>query len=257
MATHKKKSADQEAEQTISTQVNGTMESSESQSADSKLDKKIGKSREWTCLVYPESAPENWREILQQTFLEVYISPLHCRDTNPDGTPKKRHFHVVIAWAGPTTFSNARRIMETFGGVIEPRVVGSLRGICRYLCHLDNPEKAQYDPNEVVCYNGADWQTAINLKSDRYKSIEEMMEFCNKYRIDSFVTLATYAKAERKADWFRAICDGSAYIMREYCKSLKWQLEQDGCIETAEDIKTRIKLIDEELEGTNHESYDD
>ena len=257
MATHKKKSADQEAEQTISTQVNGTMESSESQSADSKLDKKIGKSREWTCLVYPESAPENWREILQQTFLEVYISPLHYRDTNPDGTPKKPHFHVVIAWAGPTTFSNARRIMETFGGVIEPRVVGSLRGICRYLCHLDNPEKAQYDPNEVVCYNGADWQTAINLKSDRYKSIEEMMEFCNKYRIDSFVTLATYAKAERKADWFRAICDGSAYIMREYCKSLKWQLEQDGFIETAEDIKTRIKLIDEELEGTNHESYDD
>ena len=149
--------------------------------------------------------------------------------------------------------------METFGGVIEPRVVGSLRGICRYLCHLDNPEKAPYNPEDVVCYNGADWQTAINLKSDRYKSIEEMMEFCNKYRIDSFVTLATYARAERKADWFRTLCDGSAYIMREYCKSIKWQLEQDGCIETAEDIKIRMKLIDErtESEATSDESNND
>lgn len=205
-----------------------------------RLDKK---SREWTCLVYPESAPDNWRELVQQTFLEAYISPCHDEDTNPDAELKKPHFHVVLAWAGPTTFQNAKDIMESFGGVIEPRVVGSLRGICRYLCHLDNPEKAQYDPKDVICYNGADWTTAISLKSDRYSAIEEMMDFCDHYQLHSFQALNTYARNERKADWFRALCDGGAYIMREYCKSLQWQ-KQDGGIMTIEDIKARMEDID-------------
>ena len=41
-------------------------------------------------MVYPESAPENWREILDETRMRWIESPLHDRDINPDGTPKKR-----------------------------------------------------------------------------------------------------------------------------------------------------------------------
>lgn len=209
-------------------------------------DEKIGKSREWTCLVYPESAPENWRELLQQTFLEAYISPEHNKDVNPDGNPKKTHYHIVLAWNGPTTFSNAKKICETFGGVIEPRVVGSLRGICRYLCHLDNPEKAQYDPSDVVCLNGADWTTAINLKSDKYKSIEEMQDFCVKYGITSYRVLSDYARKERKADWFRTLCDNGSLVMLQYIKSLQWEKETYGSIEPTEDIYQQIKKEESE-----------
>lgn len=218
-----------------------------------RRDLRIGKSREWTCLVYPDSAPENWKEILQKAFLETYISPLHDRDLNPDGTPKKPHYHVVLAWQGPTTYSNACEIAKEFGGIVEPRVVGSLRGICRYLCHLDNPEKAQYNPDDVICYNGADWDLVINLKSDKYRSLEEMMDFCNKYKITAFPDLNTYARAKRKADWFRTLCDSGAYIMREYCKSLQWQLENNGHIRDINEIEEIMRIV-EEREENKYES---
>ena len=54
---------------------------------------KDGRYRQWTIVVYPESAPENWRNLLNgQTWIE---SPLHDKDVNPDGTEKKSHWHIL------------------------------------------------------------------------------------------------------------------------------------------------------------------
>lgn len=205
--------------------------------------KKDAKCREWWCVVYPESAPSNWRDLVQQTFLEAFISPLHDKDFNSNGEPKKPHYHVVLAWPGPTTFTNAKNIMADFGGVIEPKIIGSLRGVCRYLCHLDNPEKAIYSQDDVVCYNGADYLTIINLQTDKYVSIEEMQDFCDKYHITSFVSLNNYARKHRKSDWFRALCDNAGYIMREYCKSLQYAI--DNNIDTSsEALEAHIAQVD-------------
>lgn len=233
----------------LNTSTNNIDEAANNVKAENKdTTKKDAKSREWWCVVYPDSAPENWRDLVQQTFLEAYISPLHDKDVNPDGAPKKPHYHVVLAWPGPTTYSNAKNIMAQFGGVIQPKVIGSLRGVCRYLCHLDNPEKAQYSPDDVICYNGADWLTVINLQTDKYNSIEEMQDFCSKYRITSFVDLNTYARKKRKADWFRSLCDGAGYIMREYCKSLQYCLDNNFGVRTIDDIEAHIAKVDLAME---------
>lgn len=244
METNEKKSASGKTEQTLKTTTT-TDNTSKKSKKQVKDDTKDIKSREWWCVVYPESAPSNWRELVQETFLEAFISPLHDKDLNADGTPKKAHYHVVLAWPGPTTFSNAKGIIEQFKGVIQPKKIGTLRGVCRYLCHLDNPEKAQYDPNDVVCYNGADWHTIINLQSDKYIAIEEMQEFCSRYRITSFMQLNTYARNHRRADWFRTLCDNGSYIMREYCKSLQWEIDNFGSPLSIEMIDKMIAAQDE------------
>lgn len=248
--TEKKKSpAGAKPKQDNSKNTTTSIAETEAKGNPASKEKKDAKSREWWCVVYPDSAPSNWRELVQETFLEAYISPLHDKDKNPDGTPKKPHYHVVLAWSGPTTFSNAKNIMGEFKGVIQPKVIGSLRGVCRYLCHLDNPEKAQYSPEDVICYNGADWNTVINLKSEKYTAIEEMQAFCDKYRITSFLILNTYARAHRKADWFRTLCDNGSYIMREYCKSMEWELQNSGSAPSIEDIDAMIEAIDAEDEA--------
>ena len=233
----------------VLTSKNATSSIEESaQNVKAETKKKDAKSREWWCVIYPESAPDNWRDLVQQTFLEAYISPLHDKDVNPDGIPKKPHHHVVLAWPGPTTFSNAREIMSQFGGVIQPKVIGSLRGVCRYLCHLDNPEKAIYSQDEVVCYNGADWLTVINLQTDKYLSIEEMQDFVDRYHITSFVVLNNYARKHRKSDWFRALCDSAGYIMREYCKSSEYAL--------ANNIDTSIEALEKHIAQVDSISVD-
>ena len=50
--------------------------------------KEIVKGRDWTFVVYPESAPENWRTILDETFMRWVESPLHDKDVNADGEIK-------------------------------------------------------------------------------------------------------------------------------------------------------------------------
>ena len=51
------------------------------------------KNRNWTFLIYPESAPNDWFEILQNTGLPFAVSPLHDKDFNPTGDQKN---HIII-----------------------------------------------------------------------------------------------------------------------------------------------------------------
>lgn len=67
------------------------------------IEKVIVKARYWWFVLYPESAREDWRDWLQSTGLPFAISPLHDKDKNPDGTDKKPHHHIIIAFNGPTT----------------------------------------------------------------------------------------------------------------------------------------------------------
>ena len=61
------------------------------------------KKRNWTIVVYPESLPENWKDILRESGLQVGISPLHDKDVNPDGSIKKPHYHLILIYSGPTS----------------------------------------------------------------------------------------------------------------------------------------------------------
>ena len=47
------------------------------------------KKRNWTFVLYPESAPSDWIEQLKLSGLMCAVSPLHDKDVNPTGEPKK------------------------------------------------------------------------------------------------------------------------------------------------------------------------
>ena len=58
------------------------------------------RTRNWVVIVYPESAPENWRSHLDDLHLEWIESPLHEFDVNADGEVKKAHWHVLLLFGG-------------------------------------------------------------------------------------------------------------------------------------------------------------
>src|SRR5699024_1690594 len=70
------------------------------------------KGRDWTFIVYPESAPENWRTVLDETHLRWIESPLHDKDVNADGEVKKEHYHILIIFDGPVTAKQVTKITE-------------------------------------------------------------------------------------------------------------------------------------------------
>ena len=111
------------------------------------------KKRNWAFVLYPESAPENWKGELQQTGLQCAISPLHDRDMNPDNTPKKPHYHVILVYSGPTSYNVVKALTDKLNQPI-PQALEQVRGYYRYLTHKDNPEKAQYSETEIRTING-------------------------------------------------------------------------------------------------------
>lgn len=179
--------------------------------------------RNFACVVYPESAPENWQDILAGFFVPAFVSPLHDKDVNPTGESKKPHHHVMIMFDGVKTNEQAEDIFSAIGGVGCERVQ-SIRGYARYLCHLDNPEKAQYPPESVRSLCGADYMGVIGLAIDKYKAIRDMIEWVNEYNVDAFSDLLEYASQER-FDWFRILCDCGTVVMKEYLKSKSWKAE--------------------------------
>lgn len=184
---------------------------------------KLGRvrTRNFATVVYPDSAPEDWQELLVQQFVPAMVSPLHDMDTNPGGEPKKPHYHVVICFDSVKTMEQAREVCDVIGGVgCEP--VKSLRAYTRYLCHLDNPEKVRYPVEDVLQYGGADFYGIIECVVDRYTAIAEIMDFCDENHIYSFRELLMACRKEH-FEWFRSLCDGGTYIIKEYLKTANWE----------------------------------
>ena len=176
--------------------------------------------RNFATVVYPESAPEGWRDILAGYFVPAFVSPLHDRDINATGEPKKPHYHVMVMFEGKKSEEQVKALFESIGGV-GLEVVESLRGYARYLCHLDNPEKAHYNPSDVVSIGGAAYSYSIGLVADKYKAVREMIAFCKANQIVSYAELLEYAAVEQDT-WFRVLCDNGTVVMKEYLKSISW-----------------------------------
>lgn len=176
--------------------------------------------RNFSTIVYEESAPDNWQSILAEQLVPAFISPYHNIDVNPTGEVKKPHYHVVIMFEGVKSIDQAKEIFALIGGV-GCEVVKSIRGMARYLCHLDNPDKAQYKIEDVTSLSGADYHGVCSLVIDKYKAIGEMIDFCVDNNIVSYSQLLIYCRSER-FDWFRVLCDNGTLVMKEFLKSKEW-----------------------------------
>lgn len=183
--------------------------------------KRAGRTRNFATIVYPESAPEDWLEKLAEAKIEALISPLHDQDKNPDGEPKKAHYHVILMFETVKTTEQVEEITEQIGGVGVEKI-NSLRGYARYLIHADNPEKAQYNKADIKQFGGVDYESICSLASDKYAAIREMISYCTDHRIISYADLLRYA-SEQNESWFRCLCDNGTVVMKEFLKSLAWE----------------------------------
>ena len=183
------------------------------------------RTRNWATVVYTESAPIEWKRILQEQCVPALVSPAHNLDVNSDGEIKKEHYHVMLLFDGVKTQEQAKEVFSVIGGVgTEP--VKSVRAYARYLCHLDSPDKVRYRIEDVISLSGADYSTMISLASDKYSAIGEMIEFCMQNCIESYAELLLYAKGNRE-DWFRVLCDNGTVTMVQFLKSRYWEIHKN------------------------------
>lgn len=183
------------------------------------------RTRNWTCVVYPTEgnppAPADWRDIIDQEHIEWIESPLHDKDTNADGTPKRAHKHVLMMFETMKTFEQVKEITDKLNAPI-PQKCNGTKGLVRYMAHLDNPEKAQYSKAEIIPHGGADVAQFLEISASmRYDIVAEMMDFCEGNGITEMRDLLRYARREKRDEWFPLLCDNSAYIMDTFLRSCR------------------------------------
>ena len=137
------------------------------------------KGRYWAFIVYPDSLPNNWKEVVFNIGVPMAFSPLHDKDVNPDGTPKKAHFHVLCYFDNNTTYNSVKEnITDRLNGCF-PMKLQTLRGMYRYHIHQDNPEKAQYNDSDRSFFNGFDFRRVCDYtyteKAQLLKTIQQLL----------------------------------------------------------------------------------
>lgn len=179
------------------------------------------KGRDWTFIVYPESAPDNWRTVLDETHLRWIESPLHDKDVNADGEIKKSHYHILLTFDGPVTSNQVNKIVDPLN-TPKPKKVASARGLVRYMAHLDNPEKYQYPIDDIIGHNGADVAEYFKMTAtSKLVVMKDMINYIYENRIDNFADFLMICIQESD-DWFDVAVNSNTLALNKMIDAV-WQ----------------------------------
>lgn len=169
--------------------------------------------------MYPESAPDNWREIIDDMHIEWVESPLHDKDLNATGEPKKPHWHVLLMFGGVKSYEQVKELTDALNAPM-PERCHNAKAMVRYMVHMDNPEKAQYSQSDIKAHGGVDLAELLRpSSSERYSIISDMIQYVKDNMIIEFQDLMDYARVNEFETWFPLLCDNSAYVVNQYIKS--------------------------------------
>lgn len=183
------------------------------------------RTRNWVIVIYDDSAPPNWRDILDEFHIEWIESPLHEFDTNANGECKKPHRHILLMFGGVKSYEQVLDLIAPLHCPI-PQRCHNAKAMVRYMAHLDNPEKHQYSVTDIVAHGGVDIAELLRpSSSERYDLIDEMIAYVKDNDVTEFQDLMDYARKERKDTWFPLLCDNSAYVVTLYIKSQRHRKE--------------------------------
>lgn len=164
------------------------------------------RARNWTFLVYLDSAPSNWITILSDDLrIPFAISPLHDSDLNEDGSPKKPHYHVAVSFEGNKSQSQIQEIASSVNGT-QVFQIQSMQGMIQYFIHRNNPEKHQYKKEDIRAFCG--------FEIDPYfaPSQAQLERMCNE--IDSFIIDNDIFEFDDLVQKARMISKEWVYILR-------------------------------------------
>jgi len=184
--------------------------------------------RNWTVVVYPESAPRDWRSVLDELHIAWIESPLHDKDVNPDGEVKKPHWHILLTFEGNKSYQQVKEIADKLNAPI-PQRVESARGMVRYMIHMDNPEKYQYSKSKIIGHGGADVESYFELTAtNRLDILKDIVNYIREKNITEFADLTFYA-IENNSDWFDVIANHNSIFLRNLLTSMRNRLNVNSC----------------------------
>ena len=171
------------------------------------------KKRNWGAVLYPESLPSNWLEILQLKGLPFAVSPLHNKDIDDEvsKTTKKPHYHIILCFPGPTTDKVVNDIIVKELGQPIAIPLESVGGYYRYFTHKDNPDKYQYDSTDIKLFNGFDVSDVLN-NFEVFKIMKEIQNLILENCILEYADLMDFLIQNDKMEMWNVACSHTVFF---------------------------------------------
>lgn len=175
------------------------------------------KARHFAFLIYPESAPENWKDKLENIGVPMAISPMHNKDQVEHASfleltdyqkklyaqkklYKKPHFHVVYIANNPVTADSVRKKIQralTTKAVQHVEIVDNLHGAFKYLTHESKDavkkHKHVYDKKDLVLLNNFDINRYVTLdETQKKEACHLLIRFVKAYKITNMSVLMDF-----------------------------------------------------------------
>lgn len=140
------------------------------------------RSENWTLTIYTDNEAD--KRILEYITLNYnYAYILHNKDINKEtGELKKEHIHVVINFENARTIKSITKELNIEENRLEK--VRNFRKMIRYLIHLDNKEKYQYN-KENIKTNILEKISSYFKDNTESGDIKEIFDFI--YSIDKYL----------------------------------------------------------------------
>jgi hypothetical protein len=194
------------------------------------------KSKYFCAILYPNSTTYDFDKVIKSLALEhltFCVSPIHDKDVEDDGSLKKAHYHLLLAYSSATTLNNIRGWFKACGmpdsDLHSIRVCASGVGYYRYLCHKDNPDKAQYNDKDIRIFNDFDeiFQKFNNSENDKISKRVRIFQIVDDLNTISFHSLVQYLMVNER-DLFKLLTCSSALAIcvKEYQRSLEYDLKR-------------------------------
>lgn len=190
------------------------------------------RTRNFMCILWKESTPEDFRERIKAYHVEAFVSPLHEHDTKEDGTLKKPHWHLLLRFKGKKSDEQVIAMMRDIGekgACIDPTgrdfYVVDFQKSLRYHCHLDDPEKYQYPITDEWTTSSKDIYELMMDSKEESELVDQMLDWCTAHRVKYFRTLADFARKERE-DWWRLIRNKNTVFLTAWFKSATYEMRE-------------------------------
>lgn len=192
------------------------------------------RARVWTFILWKESMDPDSENIINNFHVPFCMSPLHDKDFNEDGSPKKPHYHVILNFSGVKSFDQVKEITDACKGQFPVRV-NDIFGLTRYLIHLDDPDKAPYNKSDIISHGGYDVDFYFEMpNSKKSVYIKEIALYINEHNIMEFDDINTYA-LYHKPEWFYILSECATNYFKVLINSRrhklkKIQVDEDGVV---------------------------
>lgn len=158
------------------------------------------RSNKWAFLIYKESAPDNYLEILEEIHIPFVLSPWHDKDVNKEtGEFKKAHKHGAFYFDSLKSYSQVSELIkEKLNGPAHVEPVMSPRGMYDYFIHAENPDKTLYDIKDIESGRGFELgKFLVQQNSDDFTT--EVIDTIEQNDFTEFEELVWYARDNNTA----------------------------------------------------------